>query len=57
MGKKLLTNFLFRFKKRTLSTTDYELSLFRNKVICCPASEKSLSEGTDEEGIAKYFFG
>ena len=54
MGKKLSTNFLFRFKKR-IQSTDCELSLFRNKVICCPASVKSLSEGTDEEGIAKYF--
>jgi len=53
-GGKIGNNAIFRFKNKRFSTNSGFKQL-RRAVICNPASEKSLSLGTDVAGIDKYF--
>src|SRR5436853_5508266 len=52
-GGKIGNNATFRFKNKSCSTNSGFKQL-RRAVMCNPASEKSLSLGTDVAGIDKY---
>lgn len=53
-GGKIENNAIFRFKNKRFST-NFSFKQLRRAVMCNPASEKSLSLGTDVAGIDKYF--